>query len=355
MSKATGLAAALAAAVGGSDASTQPKHFLSTGFPPLDHAISGKYFGGGMPSGRIVEMFGPPSAGKTAIATNTMISAQKMGGFALFNDHERSFHQGLGQGFGLSLDPNKWLFKAPRTFEESLTNSMKVALAIREGKFIDRDAPIAMVFDSLASMVPQSKLEKDLDKMNMHDSTALARATASSFPALALLAEEHNILLLFLNQMRTKIGVMFGDPTTTPGGQAPEFYASVRIRLGRRQIAVGKGEDKKITGQLIGAECVKNKINRPFGKASWRFMFQEDGSGKFDVTHSLIDYLVAAGRLAAGSKQGTVMWTNGKQYPPGMLSAKIDAEGLHGELNALLPDPSVVVAAPEPEEEEAAA
>lgn len=350
MSKATGLAAALNAAVGGSDVDTQPKYFLSTGYLPLDHKISGKYIGGGMPAGRLVEMFGPPSAGKTAIATNVMISAQKMGGFAMFNDHERSFHQGLGEKLGLSLDPNKWLFKTPRTFEQSVNDTLKVALAIRGGKYIPKEAPIVAVFDSLASMVPQSKFEKDLDKMNMHDNTALARATSAAFPSLQILAEENNLLLLFLNQMRTKLGVMFGDPTTTPGGNAPEFYASVRIKLGRQQIATGKGADKVILGQLIGAECIKNKVNRPFGKVSWRFMFQEDGSGRFDATGSMLDYMLDAGTLTAGAP-GRVVWTDGKQYFKKDLAAKIDAEGLHGELNSLLPDPSVVVAPSVVEEE----
>lgn len=322
-------------AIGDNDLNQGPKHWLSTGFVPLDHAISGKYVGGGLPGGRIIEIFGPPSAGKTAISTNVMINAQRAGGIAMFFDHERSFDSRLAERMGLDLTPGRWIFRTPKTFEESIANAMNFATKARQLKLISKEAPIVIVFDSLAAMVPQSKMEKEVTALNMNDNTALARATAAVFPALAQRAEEDNITIIFLNQMRTKIGVMFGDPTTTPGGNAPEFYASVRIKLGRSQLTQGTGDAKVRIGQRIGAECVKNKVSRPFRKVEWDFLFSEDGTGYFDVVGSTIDYLVGKGILK--SDRGRVTWIDGKSPYRKELIEKITSEGLMSELLALMP------------------
>lgn len=334
MSTGTDLAAELDAIIGKNDETQAPTGFLDTGFPPLNKAISGKY-DGGLPCGRLIEMFGPPSAGKTAIATRAMIAAQQAGGVAAFFDHERSFDARLAANMGLDLD-KRWVFKTPETFEQSTTMAIKMALTVR--KHLDRDKPIICVFDSLAAMVPQSKMAKDVDEYNMNDNTALARATSAVFPALAQHCEKHNFTALFLNQSRTKIGVMFGDPTTTPGGESPKFYASVRIKLGANKIAKGKGADREVLGMQIGAECVKNKISRPFEKAKWNFMFRKDGTGHFDVEGSLIDYLAETGRLE--ESKGRVTWTDGKSYFRGKLIGKIVTEGRQAELMALLGEPS---------------
>ncbi|CCG43337.1 RecA family protein [Magnetospirillum molischianum] len=329
------LAEALLKTVGGNDEVQEVRGWIDTGYPPLNYAISGSY-NGGMPMGRIIEMFGPPSSGKTAIATNVMKNAQKAGGFAMFFDHERSFDKRLAEKMGLDTSPGRFLFKTPRTYEESTTIAIKAAKTIRDAKALPEDAPIVVVFDSLASMIPQSKADKDATDFNMNDNTALARATSANFNALALHAEEMNILIIFLNQARTKIGVMFGDPTTTPGGNAPEFYASVRIKLGRSMLTAGTGEDKTKIGQRIGAECVKNKVNRPFLKASWDFLFQPDGTGKFDVVGSLVDYLVAVGALEKGKAH--ITWTDGKSYFRKALVEKLEADPTGVEqLKALLP------------------
>ncbi|OAB55684.1 hypothetical protein AY600_02070 [Phormidium willei BDU 130791] len=325
------LADELEALIGGNDDHQEVKHWLDTGFPPLNYAISGDYFGG-MPSGRMVEMFGPPSSGKTAIATQVMISAQRAGGIAAFMDHERSFDVGLAKSMGLSTEPGQWIFKTPETFEQSIGIAGRVAAHVRDKGLIPEDAPIAFVFDSLAMMVPKSKFDKEASDYNMNDNTALARATSAAFPALMGLCEKHNMLALFLNQARTKIGVMYGDPTTTPGGNAPEFCASVRIKLGRSQL-VDKTKEK--IGQRIGAECVKNKVNRPFLKAAWDFKFNEDGTGSFDVEGSLLDHLTDKGILTQSGPR--VTWTDGKSYFKSELTKKIKEEGRLEELKALLP------------------
>jgi recombination protein RecA len=311
------------------------KSWLSTGFAPLDEVISGKLHGGGMPVGRIIEIFGPPSCGKTAIATKVMAAAQAAGGFAMFMDHERSFEKRLAANLGLNLTRGHFFHEVPETFEESVTLALKTAKAAREKTVIAKDAPIVIVFDSLAAMVPKSKMAKDIDEQGMNDSLALAKAASAVFPALAVFAEKLNLLILVLNQQRQKPGVVYGDPTTTPGGEAPRYYASVRIQLGAARIVEGTGDEKEMVGQKITAKCIKNKVSRPFQNAQWEFRFREDGTGYFDTIGSTLTYIIDKGLLASSGPR--VTWTDGKSYFKKSLVAKIEDEGLESELMALLP------------------
>lgn len=305
-----------------------PKIWLDTGYPVLNKRISGSYHRG-FPLGRMIEIFGPPSAGKTVIATKAMISAQQAGGIAIFMDHERSFDSRLAEKIGLDLDPNRFVYLKPETFEESMDTAIEIGETIRSGEFgVDKDAPICIVFDSLASMIPKSKWDKDAADYNMNDNTALARATAAAFSSFSQRCEKWNMLAIFLNQARTKIGVMFGDPTSTPGGSAMEFYASVRLKL-------GGGRMKENAGKSIGCETVKNKVHRPFLKCKWDFVFQEDGSGKLDVVGGVIDELKETEAIETAGAY--IIWTDGKKYHRATLIKKIEDEGLQDELFALLP------------------
>lgn len=323
---------AMKAAIGDNSRPTAVEQWLNTGHPLLNDAISGSYHGG-MPSGRIVEMMGGPSAGKTAIATQVMIAAQKAGGVAAFMDHENSFDVGLAIAGGLN-DTSRWIFKAPDTFEQSVALTIKAAIAIREKKLVAPDAPVVFVFDSLASMVPKSKFEKGVEDYNMNDTTALARATSAVFPALAKWCEKLNFLALFLNQLRTKPGVSYGDPETTPGGSAPEFYASVRIKLRRSKKTKGAGEDKVVTGQTVTAEVVKNKVHRPFEKAKWDMLFTEDGQMRFDQVGSVIDLLLDKEILV---KKGHRIEWDGKSLYRDDIAERIEASGDRLQLYKLLP------------------
>jgi RecA/RadA recombinase len=335
------------------------QHWLSTGYPVLDHRLSGKYHGGGFAGGRIIEVIGPSSSGKTAIATNALKCAQEGGGLAGFDDHERSFDAGLGESFGLSLDPNNWSYDAPNTFEQSIDRMRgKVLLArgmtIRKGEYVtdpkeasfDPNAPFAWVFDSLAAMVPNSAMftdkgdVKDADDRNMNDNTALARATSNHFPQLAKFAEQTNTCLIFLNQIRTKFGakVMPGReaPMTSPGGGAPEFYATQRLRLGRNFI-VDKDNGFKKLGQEISCEVFKNKVWRPFEKCKWDFMFQDDGTGRFDVVGGVVDELCDL-KILDKTAQGFITWVDGKKYYKKVLVPMIEQSGQVDALIAMLPE-----------------
>jgi len=295
-------------------------HFLDTGFAPLNKIISGKY-DGGMPTGRIVEMFGPSSCGKTAIATAVMAEAVSQGGFAMFMDHERSFDIGLARDIGLDDSTGRFVHIKPRTFEESFMRSLNAAIKIREEDLVPKEAPIVCVYDSLAAMVPASKMQKELDEMTMADSLALAKATSTALPAVKVRAEECNMLVLILNQVRENPGVMYGDSTRTPGGKAPAFYADVRIKLRATPMKDGKTR----VGQTITAECVKTKLTAPFKQTAWDFLFMPDGSGKFDVLGGLIDEACLSGAL---TKKGSRIAYKGKNIYKSQLVLEIDKEEL---------------------------
>lgn len=330
----------LLAILGENDDHDKIDQWIDSGFAPLNKAISGRY-NGGLPGGRIVEMFGPESSGKTAIATMSMISAQRAGGLAIFRDHERSFRADHAEGLGLNL-ASHYSYKKPETFEESIDQVVEVIDKIRTKGAIADEAPIVVVYDSLASMIPKSKFEKIAGKdggvasLGMHDNTALARATAACFPSLAHFANKFNTTMLFLNQIRLKPGIAYGDPTTTPGGESPKFYASVRVQIGRKKLMEQVGGEKEFSGQRITAKVIKNKVARPFKEATWDFKFREDGSGYFDVTGSTIDFCCEKGLL---NKSGAfIEWTDGKKYHRKALIDKIETEAAQAELRALLKD-----------------
>jgi RecA/RadA recombinase len=264
-----------------------------------------------------------------------MIQAQQADGIAGFMDHERSFDVGMAKNMGLKDEFPYWIYKRPATWEESNTAMAKAARAIRESNVIAKDAPILFVFDSVASAIPKSTVEKEFDEYSMNDTTALARVTSTTLKSMAAFAEQYNFTVLYLNQVRTAPGVVYGPNTVTPGGKALEFYATVRIELSRKKIMEQReGGEKVFVAQEITMETVKNKLTRPFQKVVWRMGFNEDGSGYFDVTTSMIDYLVAKGKLSASGPR--VTWIDGKSYFRKVLAKHIDDNGLQAELNKLV-------------------
>lgn len=305
------------------------KHFLDTGYAPLNRIISGRY-DGGMPVGRIVEMFGMQSCGKTAIATKVMACAINAGGFAMFNDHERSFDIGLARDLGLDADSGRFAHLKPETLEESFMRAIKTAAKIREKGMIPADAPIVAVFDSLAAMVPKSKSLKELDELTMADSLALAKATSTVLPAVNQYAEKFDMLVLILNQLRENPGQMYGDSSRTPGGKAPGFYSSVRIKLNAS--ALKDKTTKERLGQVITAECIKNKVTRPFQKVNWDFLYMDDGSGRFDALGGMLDHLITAGTI---EQSGAWITFEGKKYQRSVLVKKLEEDNREADLHAM--------------------
>lgn len=334
---------ALADVIGENDEEATVTRFLDTGYPPLNEASTSDW-DRGFPVGRLIEIAGPASSGKTAIATKVMIAAQKAGGIACFMDHEHSFSSRLAMNMGLVTD-KAWIYKKPDTFEESIAIFNKVVKTIREKELIAETAPIVWVFDSLAAMIPGSTLYddkgelRDPSKLNMSDHLALAKATSTHFKVLAMMAEKYDVCVIVLNQLRSKIGVIYGDNNTTTGGNAPEFYYSQRLRLSAKKIKKPK-IDAPIGMEITGT-FVKNKIAAPFKKATWRFMFQNDGSGHFDVERSLIEYLDENQLIERSGAPGSVKF-EGKSINKETLARQIEAEGEAGfnKLKALLPKKS---------------
>ncbi|GAL23035.1 RecA protein [Vibrio maritimus] len=171
-------AAAIDEIFGGEPETRGVNVWLDTGYPPLNEALSGDPFKG-LPCGRIVQMYGDSSSGKTLISTEAMSAAQRQGGLALFMDHERSFMKHLAEENGLDTRKGYFSLQFPDTFEESITKAIKWSHYIRDNEIISPDAPLIVVYDSLASMVPRQKLDKDADELKMNDSLALAKCCSS--------------------------------------------------------------------------------------------------------------------------------------------------------------------------------
>jgi len=326
-------------AIGENDEVQEVPGWLDSGFPPLNMVMSGSY-AHALPYGRIVEIYGPSSAGKTAIATLFMAAAQAKGGIAGFNDHEKTFDLNMAKQVGLQDTFPYWIYKRPQTWEESNTIAMKGAEAIRGNKLIPPEAPVVWVFDSVAAMIPKSVFfDKDgkkrgIDELTMNDTTALARVSSTTLKSVNAMTNDFNTCMLYLNQVRTKPGVAYGDPTTTPGGSSMEFYASIRLSLTRSRVMEGTGSDKEMTGQIITIKAVKNKVARPFQSCTLRMKFGDDGMVKFDFTTSLLEYM-KDNALIDYSKP-YITW-EGKKYHLNALADHIDKEGLYPKLVGMLP------------------
>jgi recombination protein RecA len=261
-----------------------------------------------------------------------MIETQKQGGIPIFMDHEQTFDSKLAERMGLDLSPNKFIYRKPKTWEESNTLAMQMAERIRSKSYIDDEAPILAVFDSVAAMIPQSVFEKGIDQYNMNDTTALARVTSTTLKAVNQYVGKFNMTALYLNQIRTKPGVMFGDPTGTPGGQAMEFFATIRISLSKKAIKDGD----EFVGQIITAKTVKNKLTRPQQKVQWILKFNENDVAEFDAVASSLQYLKEKGMI--DSSGAYYVW-GGKKLHLGKLANLIrkNPEELE-KMNALFKD-----------------
>ena len=332
MSAVAEMAKALLAAVGANDENQGVTRYIDTGVPLLNQIISGKK-DGGLPQGRLLEFYAPSSAGKTALATHFMVQTQKAGGVAGFNDHEKTFDLRLAKNVGLNDTFPHWIYKQPTTWEKSNLGIVKAARAIRESKAIPESAPILFVLDSIASCNTESTIGKDMDELNMNDNTALARVTSTTLKSMSYYAEVYNFTVIYLNQVRTKIGVMFGDPTTTPGGASMEFYATTRLALSRTKIMKDVKGGKEFIGQTITMKTVKNKLTRPFQEFKLDMMFEEDGVAYFDVTGALIDSAIQLGNLTQPTAH--ILWTDGKKYYRKALISHINDNGLQDELRKL--------------------
>lgn len=273
------------------DAPTIVRRWISTGSIALDYIISNRR-NGGIPEGRIIEFYGPPSIGKSHIALQISKSVQKMGGVVVYIDSENATNVELLASLG--LDVTKRFVYVEETCTEHVFSIMEKT--IMKAREMDKDVPVVIVWDSVAATSPLAEIHGDYDK----DSIGLqARTLAKGFRKITGTIGGERVTLVCLNQMKTKIGVLYGDPDTTPGGQAIPFHASVRVKLtsGKSIKGSDKGYNDERKDDVVGinviATTVKNKISSPRRKANFEIHF---GRG-IEEAEQLLDEVNGVGEI----------------------------------------------------------
>ena len=269
---------------------------------------------GGVPRGRIVEIFGPESSGKTTVCLTLVAQAQKRGGLAAFIDVEHALDPVYARKLG--VNPDELLISQPSSGEEAL----RICETLVRSNALD-----IIIVDSVAALVTKQELEGEIG-----DSTvgAQARLMSAALRKLTALISKAKTTVIFTNQLREKIGVMFGNPETTPGGKALKFYASVRLDI--RRIGAIKQTDGAVTGNRTKLKVVKNKVAPPFTEAEFDIMYNEGIS----TTGSLLDLALEKGII---EKRGSWLSYKGSQLAQGRDAAKellkSDAN-IYGEIEA---------------------
>src|SRR5580698_8951989 len=254
---------------------------------------------GGFPRGRIVEIFGPESSGKTTLTLTVIAQAQKRGGLAAFIDVEHAIDPQYARKLGVNLD--ELLVSQPSSGEEAL----RICETLVRSNALD-----VIVIDSVAALVTKAELEGEIGDTTVG---AQARLMSAALRKLTALISKARTIVVFTNQIREKIGVMFGNPETTPGGKALKFYSSVRVDI--RRIGAIKQADGVVTGNRTKVKIVKNKVAPPFTEAEFDIMYNEGISS----TGALLDVALEKGII---EKRGSWLSYKGAQLAQGRDAAK---------------------------------
>ncbi|HKT81699.1 MAG TPA: recombinase RecA [Vicinamibacterales bacterium] len=279
--------------LGGKDVVTQIPA-ISTGAVSLDYALGI----GGVPRGRVIEVFGPESSGKTTLALQVIAQAQKTGGISAFVDAEHALDAQYAKKLGVDLD--NLLVSQPDNGEQALEI---VETLVRSG------AVDVIVVDSVAALVPRAEIEGEMGEAQMG---LQARLMSQALRKLTGIVSKSKTCLIFINQLREKIGVMFGNPETTTGGRALKFYASVRVDI-RRIGAIKDGD--VVVGGRTRVKIVKNKVAPPFREAEFDVMYGEGISKEGDLLDLAVDRKIV-------EKSGTWFAFNGERLGQGRENVK---------------------------------
>jgi recombination protein RecA len=278
----------------GQKGAIQPIDSIPTGSISIDYALGV----GGVPRGRVIEIFGPESSGKTTLALQVIAQAQKLGGMAAFVDAEHALDAAYARKLGVDLD--NLLVSQPDNGEQALEI---VEVLIRSGG-VD-----VVVVDSVAALVPRAEIEGEMGDAQMG---LQARLMSQALRKLTGVVSKSKTSLIFINQLREKIGVMFGNPETTTGGRALKFYASVRVDI--RRIASIKDGDVVVGGRTR-VKIVKNKVAPPFREAEFDVMYGEGISREGDLLDLAVDKRIV-------EKSGTWFAYGGERLGQGRENAK---------------------------------
>lgn len=278
---------------------------IQTELPTLDYDVL-QY--GGIPRGRIVEIFGPESSGKTTTALYITGQEQRAGGIAAYIDAEHKLEPTYAQVLGVNIDD--LVFNQPNSGEEALDTV---------DKLVESGTITLAVIDSAAALVPEAELAGDIGDQHMG---LQARMFSQALRILTGKATRNGVTLIWLNQIREKIGVMYGNPETTPGGRALKFYSSVRLSISRKE-AIWEGTKENIIGHSIDLRCVKNGGGIPFRRTQINLIYPGKGrAAGFDKLDNMIEF--AAGRNIF-EKKGSWFW-----YDLGNVEMK-DSKGKLGD------------------------
>ncbi len=305
---------------------------IPTGSLSLDAALGV----GGYPKGRIIEIYGPESSGKTTLAIHAIAEAQKMGGIAAFIDAEHAFDRFYAEKLG--VDINELLISQPDNGEQAL----EIADQLIRSSAID-----IIVIDSVAALTPKAEIEGDMgdNKVGLQ-----ARLMSQALRKLTASVSKTRTTCIFINQLREKIGIMFGNPETTTGGNALKFYASVRLDV-RKSTAIKDGDE--VLGNLTKVKVVKNKVAPPFRRAEFDIMFGEgisrvgeliDLGVKFEILQKSGSWFSFDGTRIGQGRDAVKQLLKDNQELADQIAERISA--------ILKGNPDVLAATPENEESE---